>query len=294
MAWFSKTKTEIDKPTEAKRGKIPEGLWTKCKSCAEIVYQAEIERNLMVCPKCDHHFYLPARQRIELLSDQGTFQEYWADLVAEDPLEFKDSKRYPDRVKASQKSSGSNDAFMAGRATLEGRPYWIGAFEFKFMGGSMGSVVGEKVTRLFEAAAEEKTPAVVVSSSGGARMQEGILSLMQMAKTSAALARLRAIGRPYVSILTDPTTGGVAASFAMLGDIIMAEPNALIGFAGPRVIEQTLRQKLPEGFQRSEFLLEHGMIDMIIERHEMKATLARLLYLLRPAQDEGARTTRQA
>jgi acetyl-CoA carboxylase carboxyl transferase subunit beta len=283
MAWFSKIKTNVEKPAaDTKRAKVPEGLWTKCKSCAEIVYQQEIERNLMVCPKCSHHFYLPARSRIALLSDEGSFVEHWADLVAEDPLEFKDSKKYPDRIKASQKSSGANDAMIAGRSTLEGKPYWIGCFEFTFMGGSMGSVVGEKVTRVFEEAAAEKTPAVIVNSSGGARMQEGLLSLMQMAKTSAALARLRAERRPYISILTDPTTGGVAASFAMLGDVIIAEPYALIGFAGPRVIEQTIRQKLPEGFQRSEFLLEHGMVDMIVDRHDLKATLARLLYLLRP------------
>jgi acetyl-CoA carboxylase carboxyl transferase subunit beta len=283
MAWFSKVKSNVEKQDpDTKRVKVPEGLWTKCKSCAEIVYQQEIERNQMVCPKCEHHFYLAAKARIAALTDDGSFEERWADLCAEDPLEFKDSKKYPDRLKASQKSTGVNDAFVSGRASLEGRPLWIGAFEFGFMGGSMGSVVGEKVTRIFEEAANEKTPAVVVNSSGGARMQEGILSLMQMAKTSAALARLRAERRPYVSILTDPTTGGVAASFAMLGDIIIAEPKALIGFAGPRVIEQTIRQKLPEGFQRSEFLLEHGMVDMIVHRHELKATLARLLYLLRP------------
>src|SRR4051812_14179267 len=283
MAWFSKVKSNVEKQDpDTKRVKVPEGLWTKCKSCAEIVYQQEIERNQMVCPKCEHHFYLVAKSRIAGLTDDGSFEERWSDLCAEDPLEFKDSKKYPDRLKASQKATGANDAFVAGRASLEGRPLWIGAFEFGFMGGSMGSVVGEKVTRIFEEAANEKTPAVVVNSSGGARMQEGILSLMQMAKTSAALARLRAERRPYVSILTDPTTGGVAASFAMLGDIIIAEPRALIGFAGPRVIEQTIRQKLPEGFQRSEFLLEHGMLDMIVRRHEMRSTLAKILHLLRP------------
>jgi acetyl-CoA carboxylase carboxyl transferase subunit beta len=282
MAWFSKTKSGVDKvdPTTA-RNKVPQGLWTKCKSCGEIVYQQEIERNLMVCPKCDHHFYLPSRKRIELLTDEGSFTEFWSDLEALDPLEFKDAKRYPERVKAAQKSTGVSDAMVAGRATLESQPLWIGAFEFGFMGGSMGSVVGEKVTRIFESAAEEKTPAVVVCSSGGARMQEGLLSLMQMAKTSAALSRLRTERRPYFSILTDPTTGGVAASFAMLGDVIIAEPRALIGFAGPRVIEQTIRQKLPEGFQRSEFLLEHGMVDMIVRRHELKGTLTRLLSLLK-------------
>ena len=284
MAWFSKQKSELkkDAPTAGAARAVPEGLWTKCDNCGEIVYQQEIERNLMVCPKCDHHFYLASRGRIALLSDEGSFQERWQDLEATDPLEFKDNKKYPDRVKSAQKKTGVADAFVAGRATLDEKPLWIGAFEFGFMGGSMGSVVGEKVCRLFEAAAEEKTPAVVVSSSGGARMQEGILSLMQMAKTSAALARLRAERRPYVSILTDPTTGGVAASFAMLGDVIMAEPRALIGFAGPRVIEQTIRQKLPEGFQRSEFLLEHGMVDMIVRRHEMRTTLSKLLHLLRP------------
>ncbi len=285
MAWFSKIKSNVEKPTpreaDAKRAKVPEGLWTKCKSCGEIVYQQEIERNLMVCPKCDHHFYLPSRLRIALLSDEGSFEERWADLTALDPLEFKDSKRYPDRLKSAQKATSASDALIAGRATLDGTPYWIGAFEFNFMGGSMGSVVGEKVTRVFEEAAAEKTPAVIVSSSGGARMQEGILSLLQMAKTSAALARLRAERRPYISILTDPTTGGVAASFAMLGDVILAEPHALIGFAGPRVIEQTLREKLPEGFQRSEFLLEHGMVDRIVHRSELRATLSRLLHLLK-------------
>lgn len=281
MAWFSKIKTNVEKPAgSAEKRTVPEGLWTKCKSCAEIVYQQEIERNLMVCPKCDHHFYLPARARIALLSDEGSFAEHWADLSAEDPLEFKDSKKYSDRVKSSQKSTGVNDAMIAGRATLDQRPYWIAAFEFTFMGGSMGSVVGEKVTRVFEAAAEEKTPAVVVSSSGGARMQEGLLSLMQMAKTSAAIARFREIRRPYISVMLHPTTGGVAASFAWLGDVIIAEPKALIGFAGPRVIEQTIRQKLPEGFQRSEFLVKHGMVDAIVHRKEMRDRLAQLLGLL--------------
>ncbi len=280
MAWFSKQKTGVEKVDPELKRAIPEGLWTKCKSCGEIVYQQEIERNLMVCPKCDHHFYLPSRGRIELLTDEGSFEEKWTDLCAEDPLEFKDSKKYPDRLKSAQKNVGVNDAFVAGRGTLDSRPLWIGTFEFRFMGGSMGSVVGEKVTRVFENAAAERTPAVIVNSSGGARMQEGLLSLMQMAKTSAALAKLRAERQPYISILTDPTTGGVAASFAMLGDVIIAEPKALIGFAGPRVIEQTIRQKLPAGFQRSEFLLEHGMVDMIVRRHELRDCVSRLLRLL--------------
>ena len=283
MAWFRKNKGTLEKaaPKKAGRDKVPDGLWTKCKACEEILYQPELDRNLNVCTKCGFHFYLPARQRIELLTDEGTFTELFADIEPEDPLGFKDSKRYRDRLKASRKKVGLPDAFVSGQGQIDGLDFLLGVFEFKFMGGSMGSVVGEKVTRLFERGAEKKLPVIIVSASGGARMQEGILSLMQMAKTSAALTRLRdRAHQPYISVLTDPTTGGVAASFAMLGDIIVSEPKALVGFAGPRVIEQTIRQKLPEGFQRAEFLLEHGMIDRIVPRATMKEDLSRVLRLL--------------
>lgn len=275
MAWFKKSKAPIA-PLEVKKVQMPEGLWTKCKNCNEIIYTKEIERNLNVCPKCDYHFRISARERIDLIIDEGTFVEMDPSMESVDFLDFKDSKKYKERIKAAVKKS-RGDAVICGQGLCEGLPVVVSVFDFGFMGGSMGSVVGEKITRAIEKGLETKAPVIVFSSSGGARMQESILSLMQMAKTSAALAKLKKAGLPFISVLTDPTTGGVTASFAMLGDINMAEPRALIGFAGPRVIEQTIRQTLPDGFQRSEYLLEHGMVDMIVRRPEMKAKLSQIL-----------------
>ena len=282
MAWFNKTKAPLA-PVETKKVQMPEGIWTKCKNCNEIIYTKEIERNLNVCPKCDYHFRISARERIVLVLDDGSFVERDVAMQSVDFLDFKDSKKYKDRIKAAVKKSGG-DAVVCGDGTIEGLPVSVAVFDFGFMGGSMGSVVGEKITRAIERGLAERKPVIVFSSSGGARMQESILSLMQMAKTSAALAKLKAAGLPFISVLTDPTTGGVTASFAMLGDINMAEPRALIGFAGPRVIEQTIRQKLPDGFQRSEYLLEHGMVDMIVPRQEMKARLAQILRIFTNVQ----------
>ncbi len=257
-----------------------EGIWVKCDQCGEILLREEFEKSLNVCPSCNHHMQLTARSRLAYICDPDTFEEFDAHLEAQDPLGFTDSKKYKDRLKSTKKALGENDAFIAGTATIEGHQVSIGTFLFEFMGGSMGSVVGEKVTRVFERAYELKCPAIVFSASGGARMQEGIFSLMQMAKTSAAISRFRNVKRPYISVMLHPTTGGVAASFSWLGDAILAEPKALIGFAGPRVIEQTIRQKLPEGFQRSEFLLEHGMIDAIVQRKDMRAKLAQIIGLM--------------
>ena len=276
MSWFRKMKAPLA-PVEIKKVQMPEGVWTKCKNCNEIIYTKEIERNLNVCPKCDYHFRISARERIALVLDEGSFAEIDAKMESVDFLDFKDSKKYKDRIKAAVRKSGGGDAVICGEGSINGLAVAVAVFEFGFMGGSMGSVVGEKITRAIEKGLERRAPVIIFSSSGGARMQESILSLMQMAKTSAALAKLRAAGLPFISVLTDPTTGGVTASFAMLGDINMAEPRALIGFAGPRVIEQTIRQKLPEGFQRSEYLLEHGMIDMIVPRAEMKEGLSQIL-----------------
>jgi acetyl-CoA carboxylase carboxyl transferase subunit beta len=276
MAWFRKSKAPIV-PVETKKHTMPEGIWKKCPNCQEIIYAKEIERNLNVCPKCEYHFRISARERIALILDAGSFVEMDAAMKSVDFLDFKDSKRYKDRLKAATKKCGSPSALVSGTGTIEELPVVVAVFDFAFMGGSMGSVVGEKITRAIERALAERCPCIIFSSSGGARMQESILSLMQMAKTSAALSRLKEAGLPFVSVLTDPTTGGVTASFAMLGDINMAEPRALIGFAGPRVIEQTIRQKLPDGFQRSEYLLEHGMVDMIVRRSEMKQRLAQVL-----------------
>ncbi|MBI5233886.1 MAG: acetyl-CoA carboxylase carboxyltransferase subunit beta [Deltaproteobacteria bacterium] len=279
MIWFKKKDLMSDYGQD-RSVKMPQGLWVKCEHCGEIIYKKEVERNLDVCPKCNYHFRISAYSRINIILDEASFVEYDQHLESKDPLAFKDMKRYRDRLKDGQKTSLSKDAFVSGKGAIDNRVVMIGAFEFSFMAGSMGSVVGEKIARLFERAMETRAPAIIFSSSGGARMQEGIFSLMQMAKTSALAARLKEKGLPYISVLTDPTTGGVTASFAMLGDIIIAEPRALIGFAGPRVIEQTIRQKLPEGFQRAEYLLEHGMIDMIVERKMMKKTLSKLLALL--------------
>ncbi len=277
MAWFKKEKKPKEQIEE--RLAIPEGLWIKCDGCREIVYRKEVEQNLDVCPRCDHHFRISANGRFELLFD-GSFKEFASEIRSGDPLEFHDTKSYRDRLEAYRKKVGPNDAVLCAEGKLEKMPVVICAMEYAFMGGSMGSVVGEKITRAVERALEKKHPLIIVSCSGGARMQESIFSLMQMAKISAALARLSDASVPYVSVLTDPTTGGVTASFAMLGDVNIAEPQALIAFAGPRVIEQTIRQKLPEGFQRSEFLVEHGMVDLIVCRSEMKPTIGRILRLL--------------
>ncbi|MEE9613398.1 MAG: acetyl-CoA carboxylase, carboxyltransferase subunit beta [Thermodesulfobacteriota bacterium] len=278
MIWFKKG--FLSGKGEGKTVKVPQGLWVKCDHCGEIIYKKEVERNLEVCPKCDYHFRISAAARIRTVIDEGTFVEHDREVEATDALDFKDLKRYRDRLKATQKKTGAKDALVSGEGLINGRKVMLAAFEFSFMGGSMGSVVGEKIARLVESAVAERCGVIVFSSSGGARMQEGILSLMQMAKTSTAVGRLKEEGLPYISVLTDPTTGGVTASFAMLGDIIVAEPKALIGFAGPRVIEQTIGEKLPEGFQRSEYLLEHGMVDIIVERKNMKDVLSRLLSLL--------------
>jgi acetyl-CoA carboxylase carboxyl transferase subunit beta len=281
VAWWSRNKTP-KKRGDLKKRSVPSGLFQKCDECGQTVESARVKQHLWCCPHCGYHFVMPTAERVRLIVDEGSFVEADLDIQPEDPLKFRDSKKYVDRIRIAQKQVGTADAFREGTARLGGREVAIGFFVFEFMGGSMGSVVGEKITRLFERALAKNCPAVVFNASGGARMQEGILSLMQMAKTTAALGRLRERGIPYISVLLHPTTGGVAASFAMLGDVIVAEPKALIGFAGPRVIEQTIRQKLPEGFQRSEFLLEHGMVDLIVERRHLKARLAELVDLMQP------------
>ena len=277
--WFKKDRAPME-PREGRTSKVPEGLWVKCDNCRQILYNKELARNFKICPKCGFHFRLSAPERLRMLFDDETYVEFDTGLRSSDPLKFRDSKKYRDRLRVAEETVGTSDAIVVAAGLLEGSPVIIGAMEFFFMAGSMGSVVGEKIARAAERALAERKPLILVSTSGGARMQEGILSLMQMAKISAALARLSEHRVPYISVMTDPTTGGVTASFAMLGDLNLAEPNALIGFAGPRVIEQTIRQTLPEGFQRSEFLLEHGMLDMIVERSEMKATIGRCLRLL--------------
>ena len=277
MAWFRKEK----KPKEAveKSVAIPEGLWIKCDDCKEIVYRKEVEANLNVCPKCGYHFRLTARERFGQLFDDEKYKEFAGDIRSGDPLEFRDTKRYRDRLRVYEQRVGKGDAVLCAEGKLDGLPVVVCAMEYAFMGGSMGSVVGEKITLAAERCLEKKEALIIVSTSGGARMQEGILSLMQMAKISAALSRLAEARLPFISLLTDPTTGGVTASYAMLGDLNIAEPKALIGFAGPRVIEQTIRQTLPEGFQRSEFLVEHGMVDVILPRAEMKPTIGRFLHM---------------
>jgi acetyl-CoA carboxylase carboxyl transferase subunit beta len=277
MAWFRKSKTPKAVRVDRPRSTVPEGLWVKCDGCREIIYSRDLERNLRVCPKCGYHFRIDARTRIALLLDDPKPRELAAEVSPTDPLHFRDTKRYRDRLKSYQQAVGEPDAVVVVSGRLDDIPVVVAAMEYRFMGGSMGSVVGEKITRAAERALERRQPLIVVSASGGARMQEGVLSLMQMAKISAALGRLRTARVPYISLLTDPTTGGVTASFAMLGDLNIAEPGALIGFAGPRVIEQTIRQSLPEGFQRSEFLLDHGFLDLVVERAELKETLARCL-----------------
>jgi acetyl-CoA carboxylase carboxyl transferase subunit beta len=277
VAWFRRDPEILPKGEQESR--VPEGLWLKCTECKEIIYRKEVVANQSICTKCSFHFRISARERLDLLCDPG-WQEFDAGLVSTDPLDFKDTKPYKARLEDSRRRTGVNDALVSAAGSIEGLSVILGVMEYAFIGGSMGVVVGEKVTRCVERAEREKKPLIVVSCSGGARMMEGTLSLMQMAKISAALSRLHAARLPYVSLLTDPTTGGVTASFAMLGDLNVAEPGALIGFAGPRVIEQTIRQKLPPGFQRSEFLLDHGMLDMVVDRREMKTTLARCLRLL--------------
>jgi len=263
--------------TEKRTKSVPEGVWIKCPVCDAQLYRNELERNVQVCPKCDYHMRIGARKRIEVFLDPDSVQELSPKLESEDPLKFRDSKRYRDRLVQAQKKTGEKDALLSATGTLLDRPVVVCAFEFGFMGGSMGSVVGERFARAVRHAADSNMPLICFSASGGARMQEALFSLLQMAKTSAALAKLGAKGIPYVSVLTDPTTGGVSASLAMLGDVNIAEPNALIGFAGPRVIEQTVRERLPEGFQRSEFLLDHGAIDMIVDRRKMRQAIGDLL-----------------
>jgi len=274
MAWFKKTKGQ---QKIEKKVKIPEGLWVKCENCKEIVYKKEIDKNLRVCPKCNYHFRISARERLKLMADEGSFVETSPNITPADPLAFRDSVPYKDRIRDNQKRSGLREAVITGEALINGNPMVVAIMDFSFLGGSMGSAVGEKIVRAAEAALEKKIPFITVASSGGARMQEGIFSLMQMAKVSAAVGKLKENGILYISILSDPTFGGVTASFATLGDIIIAEPRSLIGFAGPRVIEQTIKQQLPENFQRAEFLLEHGMIDMVVSRKDMKETLGKII-----------------
>ncbi|MGB5261343.1 MAG: acetyl-CoA carboxylase, carboxyltransferase subunit beta [Gammaproteobacteria bacterium] len=280
MSWFSKLVPSKIRTVGGNKRTVPEGLWIKCDGCSAVLYRSELERNQDVCPKCSHHMRIGARLRLAQFLDEDSTEEIAAGLEPVDILKFKDSKKYRDRLTAAQKATGENDALVAMRGTLKGLPVIVLAFEFRFMGGSMGAVVGERFARAAELCLQERCPLICFSASGGARMQEALFSLMQMAKTSAVLAKMSEAGIPYISVLTDPTMGGVSASFAMLGDINIAEPKALIGFAGPRVIEQTVRETLPEGFQRSEFLLEHGAIDMIIDRREMSERIANILGML--------------
>jgi len=275
MAWFKKTRKPIE--STEKPSRVPEGLWVKCPGCSQVIYNKDLDKNQQVCPKCAHHFRISAAERLRNLFDDGEWEEHFPHLTSNDPLKFTDTKPYHERLKTTIAKTGMSDAVIVATGQLDGLDVVIAAMEYAFIGGSMGVVVGEKITRAIEMALEQRQPVIIISCSGGARMMEGALSLMQMAKVSAALAKLDRARLPFISVLTDPTTGGVTASFAMLGDLNIAEPKALIGFAGPRVIEQTIRQKLPEGFQRSEFLLDHGMLDLIIDRREMKATLARAL-----------------
>jgi acetyl-CoA carboxylase carboxyl transferase subunit beta len=278
MAWFRKEKKALEAPPE-KRVQT-EGLWVKCDGCKQILWKKDLDANFQCCPKCNYHFKLGARVRLEMLFDGGHYTEYDANLASTDPLNFRDTKTYRDRLRRAERETGLKDALITGEGLLEGKPLIISAMEFGFIGGSMGAVVGEKIARAIDRCIASRLPLVIVSCSGGARMMEGAISLMQMAKISAGLARLEEARKPYISVMTDPTTGGVTASYAMLGDLNVAEPGALIGFAGPRVIEQTIKQKLPPGFQRAEFLLAHGMLDAIVPRKEMKAFLARSFDLL--------------
>jgi acetyl-CoA carboxylase carboxyl transferase subunit beta len=287
MAWFKKARKPIA-VSKSKSSRVPEGLWVKCAGCAQAIYNKDLAANVNVCPKCGHHFRMGAAERLRLLFDDQTWVEYDRNLVSTDPLQFTDTKPYRARLETSIEATGLKDAIIVASGRIEGIETIIGSMEYGFIGGSMGVVVGEKITRAIERAIERRSPVVIVCCSGGARMMEGALSLMQMAKISGALARLDRARLPYISVLTDPTTGGVTASYAMLGDLNIAEPKALIGFAGPRVIEQTIRQKLPEGFQRSEFLLDKGMIDLIVDRREMKSVIARALRFMGAAADVPA------
>jgi acetyl-CoA carboxylase carboxyl transferase subunit beta len=291
MSWLNKLKLGGIRTQGGNKRGVPEGLWEKCDNCGAALYAPEVDQHLHVCPKCDHHMPVGARERIAaFLDDDGSFEEIGAHLEPVDALKFRDQKKYADRIKATQKATGEKDALIAGAGRLMGQPVCVAAFEFRFMGGSMGSVVGERFALAAERALADRSALVCFSATGGARMQEGLFSLMQMAKTSAAIARMRKAGVPYISVLTHPTTGGVSASLGMLGDINVAEPKALIGFAGPRVIEQTVRERLPEGFQRSEFLVDHGAVDLIVDRRQMREKLAALIALLgrRPAPREAA------
>jgi acetyl-CoA carboxylase carboxyl transferase subunit beta len=283
VSWFKKKRTPL---LSAERRDVPTDVFTKCKGCGEILYREKLAQNLEVCPTCGFHFRIDADAYVELLMDEGSFDELDTQLRAADPLRFVDLKPYKDRIKQAE-AKGQDEAVITGTGTLDGIPLALSVMDFRFIGGSMGSVVGEKIARCGRVALERRIPLIVVSASGGARMQEGIYSLMQMAKTSSVLARLHEAGLPYLSILTDPTTGGVTASYSMLGDVHIAEPGALIGFAGPRVIEETIRQELPEGFQRSEFLLQHGMVDLVVDRRELKAQIAQLLRHLGPSVRAG-------
>jgi acetyl-CoA carboxylase carboxyl transferase subunit beta len=282
MAWFRREKKGIEAPPAEERAVKTEGLWQKCEGCRQIIWKKDLEANLNVCPRCQFHYTLSARRRLEMLFDEGRCVEHDAGLASNDPLKFSDTKPYAERLATARRATGLPDAILFGEGKLAGRAVQIGAMEFGFIGGSMGAVVGEKVTRAIERSRQRHLPLVIVSCSGGARMMEGVISLMQMAKISAALARLDEARVPYISVLTNPTTGGVSACYAMLGDLNIAEPGALIGFAGPRVIEQTIRQKLPEGFQRSEFLLEHGFLDAIVHRKDLKNYLAQALEFCAP------------
>ena len=274
MSWIERIKSNI---TPTRKASIPEGVWTKCDSCGQVLYRAELERNLEVCPKCDHHMRMTARNRLHSLLDEGSLVELGSELEPKDVLKFRDSKKYKDRLASAQKETGEKDALVVMKGTLYGMPVVAAAFEFAFMGGSMGSVVGARFVRAVEQALEDNCPLICFSASGGARMQEALMSLMQMAKTSAALAKMQERGLPYISVLTDPTTGGVSASYAMLGDINITEPKALIGFAGRRVIENTIHQKLPDDFQSAEYLVQHGFIDKIVERKDLKAFIVKML-----------------
>ncbi len=278
MTWFKRDKPKIEDQAEDEERKVKtEGIFVKCPECDNSLYKGELQESFQVCTHCDYHFRISALERLEMLFDEGKFERLDEDVTSSDPLEFVDTKPYKDRIEQAKESSGIPEALISGRGTVNGHLVYAGAMDMSFIGGSMGSAVGEKITRLVERALDDKGALIIYSASGGARMQEGALSLMQMGKISAALAMLHEARLPFISILTDPTTGGVTASFAMLGDVIIAEPRALVGFAGPRVIEQTIRQKLPKGFQRSEFLLEHGMVDMVVDRREMRDTILRLL-----------------
>ena len=281
MSWLDKILPPKIKREDSGKSGVPEGLWRKCPACSEVLYASDLEQNHQVCPKCNHHNPLSARERLDLLLDEAGREEIGAEVKPTDILKFKDSKKYPDRLSAARKATGEDDALVVMKGELHGQPVVVAAFEFRFIGGSMGSVVGERFVQGVRRAAADGCSFICVAASGGARMQEGLTSLMQMTKTSASLHLLREKNLPFISVLTDPTMGGVSASFAFLGDVVLAEPNALIGFAGPRVIEQTVREKLPEGFQRAEFLLEKGAIDQIIDRREMKKRLADLITLLR-------------